>query len=78
MTDEAEKAGKREVMRLRDLPPEEREEVIRMMKESLPDVELTDDTEFDYFLFPFPKDGEAIDETKPERSSPQPRSEEGK
>jgi hypothetical protein len=58
--------GKSEVMKLSDLPPEEREEVIRMTKESHPDVELRDDTEFDYFLFPFPKDREvmAIDKAK--------------
>ena len=42
-------------MKISDLTPEEREEVIRIMKESHLDVELRDDTEFDYFLFPFPK-----------------------
>ena len=53
-------------MKLSDLPPEEREEVIRMTKESHPDVELRDDAEVDYFLFPFPKDREvmAIDKAK--------------
>ena len=53
-------------MRLSDLPPEEREELIRMLKESHPDVELRDDAEVDHFLFPFPKDREvmAIDKAK--------------
>jgi len=37
-----------------------------MTKESHPDVELRDDAEVDYFLFPFPKDREvmAIDKAK--------------
>jgi hypothetical protein len=58
MTDEVNKEGKREAMRMRDLPPEEREEIIRMTKENHPGVELTDDTEVDYFLSPFPKNRE--------------------
>ncbi len=31
-----------------------------MMKEHYPDVELRDDAEIDYFLFPFPKDREVM------------------
>jgi hypothetical protein len=55
-----EEEGKREVMRLSDLPPEEKEELIRMLKERYPDVELRDDAEIAYYLFPFPKDREVM------------------
>jgi hypothetical protein len=47
-------------MKMSDLPPEEREEVIRMLKERYPDVELRDDAEVDYYLFPFLKDREVM------------------
>jgi hypothetical protein len=47
-------------MKMSDLPPEEREELIRMLKERYPDVELRDDAEVDYYLFPFPKDREVM------------------
>jgi hypothetical protein len=47
-------------MKLSDLPPEEREEVIRMTKESHPDVELRDDAEVACYLFPFPGDREVM------------------
>jgi hypothetical protein len=47
-------------MKVSDLTPEEREEIIRDMKEHYPDFELRDDAEIDYFLFPFPKDREVM------------------
>jgi hypothetical protein len=47
-------------MKMSDLLPEEREELIRMLKERYPDVELRDDAEVDYYLFPFPKDREVM------------------
>jgi hypothetical protein len=49
-----------EAMKASDLTPEEREGVIRMMKEHYPDFELRDDAEIDYYLFPFPKDREVM------------------
>jgi hypothetical protein len=47
-------------MKASDLTPEEREEIIRNMKERYPDFELRDDAEVDYFLFPFPKDSKVM------------------
>jgi hypothetical protein len=47
-------------MKVSDLTLEEREEIIRDMKEHYPDFELRDDAEIDYFLFPFPKDDEVM------------------
>src|SRR5215813_11765210 len=47
-------------MRMSDLTPEEREEVIRMMKEHYPDFELREDAEIDHYLIPFPKDREVM------------------
>lgn len=47
-------------MKMSALPPEEREELIRVLKERYPDVELRDDAEVDYYLFPFPKDREVM------------------
>jgi hypothetical protein len=47
-------------MRMSDLPPEEREEIIRILKERYPDVELRDDTEIVYYLLPFPKELEVM------------------
>jgi hypothetical protein len=41
-------------MRMSDLTPEEREEIIRMLKERYPDGEIRDDMEISYYLFPFP------------------------
>lgn len=53
-------------MKMSDLAPEEREEIIRIMKERFPDLEPGDDMEVDYYLFPFPKNREvmAIDKAK--------------
>jgi hypothetical protein len=47
-------------MKVNDLTPAEREEIIRDMKERYPDFELRDDAEVDYFLFPIPKDREPM------------------
>jgi hypothetical protein len=47
-------------MKASDLTPEEREEIIRDMKERYPDFELTEGMEVDYFLFPIPKDREVM------------------
>jgi hypothetical protein len=43
-----------------DLPPEKREELIRILKERYPDVELRDDMKVGYYLIPFPKDCEVM------------------
>ena len=37
-------------MKVSDLTPEEREEIIRDMKEHYPNFELRDDAEVDYYL----------------------------
>ncbi|HEU0183982.1 MAG TPA: hypothetical protein VFS27_01615 [Blastocatellia bacterium] len=47
-------------MKVSDLTPEEREEIIRDMKEQYPDFGLRDDAEIDYWLFPSPKDREVM------------------
>jgi hypothetical protein len=53
-------------MKVSDLTPAEREEIIRDMKEHYPNFELRDDAEINYYLFPFPKDDEpmAIDKAQ--------------
>jgi hypothetical protein len=53
-------------MKVSDLTPAEREEIIRDMKEHYPNFELRDDAEINHYLFPFPKDDEpmAIDKAQ--------------
>jgi hypothetical protein len=49
-------------MKMSDLTPEQRAEVIRIVKEQYPDVELRDDAEVDWFVIPFRKYREATGE----------------
>ena len=65
---EGREEGRREV-KMSDLTPEEREEVIRLYEEhNLP--EPGDDVEIQYYLFPFPEDREVTDEANDKACKP--------
>ena len=68
--EDKDKSGKREVIKMSALTPEERAEAARQIKKLLLGAEPGDDEETFYYLSPFPEDREVTDE-------PQPRGKEG-